>query len=121
MTEQSLDWIDVLNHSIADAYSKGVTIDQVTISEYEKLRSKLNEALQSMKIEKTKVPPILNGNEIMQVLNIKPGPQIKIIGDYLKDLQDNNPNITKEEAINAIKNKGFSQQPQNNIVNTKTT
>ena len=112
MAEKSISWIDVLNHAISDAYSKSEIPDQNTISDYNQLKQKLEEAYQSMKVEKKKIIPVLNGFEIMQLLNIKPGPIMSTINEYLKELQDENPNITKEEASEKIKEK-FLKQDQN--------
>lgn len=102
LTEDSIDWIDAFNLSIADAKSKGVEVEDEVINRYDNIRSKLNGALISMqnpeseKQEKRKI--ILDGNEIINLLNIKPGPVIKDIIDFVKDLQDENPEITKDEA-----------------------
>ena len=112
MSEKSLNWLDVLNHAISDAYSKGKIVDQATINDYNQLKQKLEEAYQSMKVEKKKVIPVLNGFEIMKLLNVKPGPIISTVNEYLKELQDENPNVTKEEASEKIKMK-FLKQDQN--------
>lgn len=52
---------------------------------------------------------ILNGNEIMSILNIKPSPKIKEITDYLLDLEDTyaekGQTLTKDIATKAIKTK----------------
>lgn len=45
----------------------------------------------------------INGNDVMEVLNIKGGPIIKTILDELLDYAFYNPDITKEECINYIK------------------
>jgi tRNA nucleotidyltransferase (CCA-adding enzyme) len=100
MGEQSLNWIDILNLSISDALAKDVTIDPQTVQQYQELENKLQEALLSLKPlqEKNTIKPILNGNEIMQTLNIKPGQHMKEITEFVKELADENPSITKEEA-----------------------
>jgi poly(A) polymerase len=46
--------------------------------------------------------PVLNGEEIMDILNIKPSPLIGKITKFLLDLQDENPDLTKSEAIRFI-------------------
>lgn len=99
--EMSLNWLDVFNLAIADAYSKDKTIDPKTVQEYQDLEKRLQAALVSLNMEEsqTKVEPIINGNEIMQALNIKPGIHMKDITEFVKDLKDENPNITKNEAI----------------------
>jgi len=105
--ELSLNWLDVFNLAVADAYSKDIIKDPRVISEYQDLERKLQEAVSSISSapNKTEIKPILNGNEIMNILNIKPGPQMKSILEFVKELKDENPNITKEEAEVILKNK----------------
>ena len=106
MGEQSLDWLDVFNLGVADAYSKGVDIDPKTIQTYQELELQLQQALASLKpIENESLKPILNGNEVMQILNIKPGKWMSEIMEFVKELKDENPDITKEEATNILINK----------------
>jgi hypothetical protein len=38
----------------------------------------------------------------MSILNIKPGPHMKDIMEFVKELKDENPNITKEEASKVL-------------------
>lgn len=105
MGELSLNWVDVLNLSIADALSKDVEIDSQVIQQYQDLESKLVSALQTMKpIEENKgIVPILNGNEIMQILEIKPGPWMKDIIEFVKEIMDENPEISKEDAAQKVR------------------
>jgi tRNA nucleotidyltransferase (CCA-adding enzyme) len=106
MGEASLQWMDILNLSTADAYSKDKTVSEDTIAEYNNLKQQLESAVSSLSIgSKEKVAPILNGNEIMQALNIKPGPHMNEITEFVKGLKDDNPDITKEEAILLLKDK----------------
>ena len=102
MAEMSLNWNDVLNHAIADAYSKGIKTDQETINDYNALKQRLEQLYAKMSIVKEKIIPVLNGNEIMQILNIKASPKMKEITEFVKELQDENPNITKEDAKNKL-------------------
>lgn len=104
MGELSLNWVDVLNLSVADALSKDMNIDPEVVKKYQELEAKLNEALQTMKpLEQNKgITPVLNGNEVMQLLNIKPGPWMKDITEFIKDIMDENPEISKEEAAQKI-------------------
>jgi tRNA nucleotidyltransferase (CCA-adding enzyme) len=110
--EQSLNWIDVLNLSIADAYAKDTIRDPNTIQIYQDLEQRLQEALVSLSPtpDKPELKPILNGNEIMKTLNIKAGPHMKEMMEFVKELRDDNPNITKEEATQKLKEK--FQQPE---------
>ena len=49
------------------------------------------------------LPKLLDGNEIMQILNIKPSPRLGEILDTLKEAQISGDITTKEEAVNFIK------------------
>jgi len=107
MGEISINWLDVFNLAVADAHAKDVIRDPNTVNEYQDLERKLQDALISLSPvpDKPELKPILNGNEIMEILNIKPGPQMKEITEFVKELKDENPNITKEEASQKIKDK----------------
>ena len=100
MGEKGLNWVDVFNIALADAQSKGMDIDPELTQKYRELESQLNEAMISMQAtpDKSTITPILNGHEIMQVLNIKPGAWMSELTEFVKDLMDENPDITKEEA-----------------------
>lgn len=120
--ELSLNWLDVFNLALSDAYSKDLNIDPATIQEYQQLEAKLQEAMQSLKpiSEKSIIKPILNGNEIMQILNIKPSPIMKEITEFVKEMRDDNPEITKEEAIIKLKEKFGYLTPNTPTDSTKT-
>jgi putative nucleotidyltransferase with HDIG domain len=45
----------------------------------------------------------IDGNEVMEVLGIEPGPKVKKYLDHCMKLAFNNPNITKEQCIKEIK------------------
>ena len=49
------------------------------------------------------LPKLLDGNEIMQILNIKPSPKLGEILDTLREAQISGDITTKEEAVNFIK------------------
>ena len=103
MGEKSLNWLDVFNLTVADAYAKDKSVDEETVRDYQDLEVKLQEALSSIgqlqDPSKKKVDPILDGNEIMQAFgNNKPGVWIKTVMNWLLDLQDQEPNITKDDA-----------------------
>jgi len=87
---------------LADAMSKSTVVDPAIVEKYRSLEQQLQIALDSMGQTEDQFVPVINGNEIMQALNIKPGPWMSSITDYIKELMDANPNITKEEAIQAI-------------------
>ena len=101
--EKSLNWLDVFNLTVADAYAKDRSVDEETVRDYQELEVKLQEALSSIgqlqDPSKKKVDPILDGNEIMSAFNNqKSGVWIKTVMNWLLDLQDQDPNITKEDA-----------------------
>lgn len=102
MGEQSINWIDVINLATADAYSKGTDIDPKTIESYENLRNRLEEALASMNIVENKVKPVLNGHQIMSILNIPPSPQIAEVQEYLKNIMDDQPNLNENQAVEIL-------------------
>lgn len=45
----------------------------------------------------------INGNDVMEVLGIEPGPKVKKYLDHCMKLAFNNPDITKEDCIKEIK------------------
>lgn len=53
------------------------------------------------------LPKLLSGNEVMELLNIKPSPQLGEILNVLHEAQINGDVTTKEEAINFIKQLGI--------------
>lgn len=52
--------------------------------------------------QKLKVKPLLNGNDIMKILNLKPGPIIKEIIDRLEEAQFTGEISTIDEAVSYI-------------------
>ena len=98
MGERSLDWIDVFNLSVADAYSKGVEVDPDVVSQYQAFEERLREALHSMRpLEDKTVPAILNGNDIMEALSIRPGPWMSEVTEFVKELQDDNSQFSNRD------------------------
>lgn len=126
MGEKSLNWLDIFNLSVSDAYAKDVgEPDAETVNKYQKLRGDLQSALDSLKptiVPETetkgktipkpreKIIPVLNGNEVMKALNIKAGPWMTEIMEFVKELRDEKPNITKEEAIAKVQEKYQGQK-----------
>lgn len=114
--ELSLNWLDVFNLSVADAYSKSKEIDPSVVQNYKELENSLNEALLSLSVKTDeKIKSILDGNEIMSILGIKPGPKMKEVTEFVKELRDENPNITKEEAAAKLKEKFSPVSPSPSI------
>jgi hypothetical protein len=105
MGESNLNWLDVFNLSVADAYSKGLNIKPETIEAYTSLKAKLEEALSSMKLQETgtKIKPILDGNQIMAIMGTKGGPHMSAITNYIKEIMDASPNVSAEEMTNRLK------------------
>ena len=71
------------------------------------LYEKYKEIIEYIKKEKMEnienVKPLLDGKEIIKILNIKDGKKIKNFLDLILKEQINNPNITKDDCINLIK------------------
>jgi len=105
MGEESLEWLDLFNLAVADAYSKDKTIDPAIISEYQNLEQNLKNAVDTLKPSGKKVTPVLNGYEIMEALGIKSGEWMKEVTEFVRELKDENPDITKEEAKEKVKEK----------------
>lgn len=118
MGESSIDWIDVFTLATADAYSKNRVKDPNVVNRYQALKTKLEEALASMQVSNVQgVKPVLNGQEIMQALNVKPGPHMKEITEFVKELMDENPQISKDEAIQKVKERFGQLSPKTAQVN----
>ncbi|GAB6065292.1 CCA tRNA nucleotidyltransferase [Aquifex pyrophilus] len=88
--------------SIADAYASGDEEEDIkalleTISELESF--KRNE------YDKNVLKPLLDGNEIMKILGIKPGKLVGELKRALIDAQIEGEVKTKEEAVNFVKRK----------------
>jgi tRNA nucleotidyltransferase/poly(A) polymerase len=105
MGEFSLNWLDVFNLAVADAYSKKEQVDASTVETYKQLEQELQNALTSFASPESssKIVPVLNGNELMQTLGIKSGMHMKDMMEFVKELRDENPAITKQEAIEKVK------------------
>lgn len=70
--------------------------------------SSLNKLLNyylSVKDSLKPLPILLDGNEVMNILNIKPSPKLGKIINELKEAQINSDILTKEDAIRFIKDK----------------
>ena len=99
------DTLDLLELARADRLSaKGpaVTDDmvQVNLLNLEKLKEKYFEISPKLK----EMPKLIDGNEIMEILNLKPSPKLKEIIDEIKELQLEGKINNKEDAINFVKN-----------------
>jgi tRNA nucleotidyltransferase/poly(A) polymerase/predicted kinase len=104
MEEAGVDWTDVVNISQADALAKGGEVEEGVESRYTKLIEDGSEEVKSMPISKgTGIKLVLNGGEIMKEFNLKPGPEVGKMLQEVKDMMDENPAITKEEALKKLR------------------
>lgn len=99
------DTLDLLELARADRLSaRGPAVSdemvQVNLSNLEKLKEKYFEISPKLK----EMPKLVDGNEIMQILNLKPSPKLKEIIDEIKELQLEGKINNKEDAINFLKN-----------------
>jgi len=89
---------DVLDLAKADSEGKNPSSPYI-----DKLRIRINKLQNAVIAPTTKA--VINGKEVMDLLNIKPGPEIGKINDFVLDMQDENPELTKDEAKKAILDK----------------
>ncbi len=99
------DTLDLLELARADRLSaRGPAVSdemiEVNLSNLEKLKEKYFEISPKLK----EMPKLVDGNEIMQILNLKPSPKLKEIIDEIKELQLEGKINTKEDATNFLKN-----------------
>lgn len=97
--------VDIILLAMADRLSaKGVDITEEIIEEnIEHLNVLLNRYFESLEQIKP-LPKLIDGNEIMEILNIKPSPILGKIISALKMAQEDGEIMTKDEAINFVKN-----------------
>jgi tRNA nucleotidyltransferase/poly(A) polymerase len=106
MGEEGLEWRDVMDLAEADALAKDDMVDPEVEGAYEFLKMRLERAEKSLVESGRKAEPaVLDGNEIMEALGVKPGPHMKEIVQFVKELADENPSVTKEEAKSLLKEK----------------
>ena len=108
LAEDGVHWVDLLNHAEADATAKGETLDAEDLAYIQNMnlfREKVKAIEQEMATMNVNLQkPILNGNELMQIFNNnRPGPWIGEISQWLKDLMLNDVNLTKERAVEKVK------------------
>ena len=112
MLADNVDAMDLMNFTMADAYSKskGVVSPEV-VRKYQMIQSQMQQALASMSVDinKNKFVPVLNGREIMSILNINPGPMVGQVNEFIQELMDEDPSISKDQAAEKIKDQ-FSPQ-----------
>jgi len=89
------DLEDVLDMAEADSRGKNPPNDYV-----HKLRRRIKE-IQNAKIPVT-TKSVLDGKEIMDILKVKGGPGVGKAKQFILDLQDETPNLSRSEATKAI-------------------
>lgn len=87
---------------------KTMHADNISHSEYSSMpnqiptiTTKIKTLLQGPEIKKPKLP--INGNDIINTLGIKPGPDIKKYLDVVEDMWYKDPSLTKEKALKLVK------------------
>lgn len=99
------DAIDVILLAKADRLSaRGEEITEEVVEKNLDALTKLLEFYLKAREALKPVPKLLSGNEIMKMLDIKPSPQLGEIIKQLKEAQLAGDVITKEDAINFVKN-----------------
>lgn len=99
LKEVGEDWQNLVYHSIADAMGKKDAVEDP------KYRAMIERMIR-LRVEQgggTKPKRPIDGNVIMQELNLKPGPHIKQVTDALDEALLENPIMTPAEAIIFIK------------------
>lgn len=98
------DLIDVITLAKADRYSaQGVEITKKIVDNNIDGLNKLLDFYLKVKDELKPLPKLLSGEEIMEVLNIKPSKELGEIIKSLKEAQISDDINTKEEALDFIK------------------
>ena len=69
------------------------------ISSLDKLLNFYLEAKETLK----PLPKLLDGNEVMQILNVQPSPRLGAVLDALNEAQISGDILTKDDAINFVK------------------
>jgi tRNA nucleotidyltransferase/poly(A) polymerase len=97
--------IDVIILAMADRLSaRGIKVtEEMVNTNISNLTKLLNTYLEQQKNIKP-IPKLINGNEVMQILNISQGPKLGEILASLKEAQISGDVNTKEEAIKFVKN-----------------
>lgn len=100
---------DLIEIARADRLSaRGEAVSDAMVSEnLEKLEALLN-SYEKIKDTLKELPKLLDGTEIMDILNIKAGPKLGKIIDEIKEGQIAGNIKTKEDAICFIKNQDFN-------------
>lgn len=104
MAELGIDWEDVVNLATADANAKQRPVSKEDRAGYAQLLTDGRDAALNMPVGKGKgVKPVVDGQEIMDAFGLNPGPEVGRMLKLVKEMMDENPAITKEEAIERLK------------------
>ena len=90
--------IDLMNASYMNDKKADKNKPMMVLKKVEELKKKEEE-----KVIKAKLP--INGKDIMKEFKLKKGPCIGILLDVVKDAVFENPNISKDECFNLIRDK----------------
>lgn len=100
MAEIGVDWEDVVNLATADALAKERPVSEEDQAGYAKLLADGTLAAKNMPVGKAKgIKPVVGGQDIMAAFGIKEGPLVGQMTKAVKEMMDENPAITKDEAI----------------------
>ena len=102
MEEETIDLIAIAYADRMSALGPDVSKEMVE-KNIEGLKKLLNGYLEQMN-EIAPLPKLLDGKEIMEILNIKQGPELGKIIEKLKEAQLSSEVNTKEDAVNFVKN-----------------
>lgn len=103
MTDAGND--SVLDRLVIVFYADATTANMKKLNAHHKGIDKLKEEIKRVKEEDSRkaMRPAINGNEVMDLFNLKPGRELGAIMKFLNS--DEGITLTKEEAINAIREK----------------
>ena len=95
------EWVDVINLAYADATAKGGEDSgyAMSVARVNRLKEAIERILSELHDKDDIVRPILDGNEIMTLFKRRDsGPWIRDVMNWLLDMRDANPQISKDEA-----------------------
>jgi tRNA nucleotidyltransferase/poly(A) polymerase len=107
LREAEHDWKNLIYHSIADSLGK---INAKPDPKYINYMSRMEDL--KMNQGGTKANRPIDGNVVMMILNIKPGPQVKQVLDALDEVLLENPNLSWDEAVSFIKTVNLLEKGQ---------
>ena len=97
--------IDIIVLAVADRLSaRGEAVTETMVNENISGLQKLMDFYISVKDSLEPLPKLLSGNEVMQILNIKPSPLLGKIINELHEAQLSGDVMTKEHAIEFVRN-----------------